>query len=106
MDPSNLTPINSLFQELLHLLNLGEMADKLVSHGLTDFLGHQALYFGNPKYNIRRQDCHTEQGIQAKDQLIKTLKKALKIKEVCMYIHLVTYIVSEDLPECVEKIRR
>ena len=106
MDSSHLTPINSLFQELLHLLNLGEMADKLASHGLTDFVGYQALYFGDPKYNIRREDCHSEQGIQAKDQLIKALKKALKIKEVSMYIHLLTYIVSEDLPECVEKIRR
>ena len=106
MDPSHLAPINSLFQELLHLLNLGEMADKLASQGLTDFLAHQALYFGDPKYNIRREDCHSEQGIQAKDQLIKALKKVLKIKEVSMYIHLLTYIVSEDLPECVEKIRR
>ena len=57
-------------------------------------------------FNIRREDCHSEQGLQAKDQLIKALKKVLKIKEVSMYIHLITYIVSEDLPECVEKMRR
>jgi hypothetical protein len=56
-------------------------------------------------FNIRREDCHSEQGLQAKDQLIKALKKVLKIKEVSMYIHLITYIVSEDLPECVEKMR-
>ena len=63
MDSSHLTPINSLFQQLLHLLELGDMAENLASHGLTDFLGHQALYFGNPIFNIRREDCQSEQGI-------------------------------------------
>lgn len=82
------------------------MADKLIAHGLTDIIGHQALYYGNPKLNIKRQDCHSEAGVQAKTELIKSLKKALKLKEVSMYIHLITYIGCEDLPECVEKLKQ
>ena len=57
---------DSLFLQFLGLLDLGEMAEKLVTHGLLDFVGHQALYYGNPRLNIKRQDCQSEAGIQAK----------------------------------------
>jgi hypothetical protein len=31
---------DALFLELLRLLDLGDMADKLIANGLTDFVGH------------------------------------------------------------------
>jgi len=96
-----MSKVDSLFLEFLGLIDLGELGQKLLHNGMLDFVGHQALYYGNPRLNIKRQDCHSEAGIDAKHKLIQSLKKILNIKEVTMYIHLITYIGTEELPECV-----